>query len=186
MRNVCQPYEDYKFPDGIEAFGWIMELLPLLIVLLYPIIPIYRARSEGFKGKDLYNELFKPTEKWYSAQMDRRTAEIKAVQDAKYVHHNLGFEEDMKGQANLERERYQNEPPPAYDEITVDDTLRKAQMEEIESLPEAEEIIVLPETKRPPPKINVENIELKVSEGNQEPIEPVINIVQTPPATTEL
>ena len=40
-------YEDYEFPAGIEAMGWIMELLPLLIVLLYPIIPLRRAYNEG-------------------------------------------------------------------------------------------------------------------------------------------
>ena len=46
--------------------------------------------------------------------------------------------------------RYLNEPPPPYDDPT-DDTFRKAQMEEIESLPDVEEIKL--------PELNVINYE---------------------------
>ena len=38
-------YDDYKFPASIEAVGWIMEMLPLIIVLLYPIIPLYKVEG---------------------------------------------------------------------------------------------------------------------------------------------
>ena len=59
---------------------------------LFPISNVNDTSKldEGFRGKDLYDELFKPTEKWYTSQMERRDAELKAIQDAKYVHHNLG------------------------------------------------------------------------------------------------
>ncbi len=36
--------------------------------------------------------MFRPAEKWYQAQMDRRTAEAEAAKDAKFAHHNLAFE----------------------------------------------------------------------------------------------
>ena len=38
-------YDDYEFPASIEAVGWIMEMLPLIIVLLYPIIPLYKVEG---------------------------------------------------------------------------------------------------------------------------------------------
>ena len=91
VKHEPMEYDDYKFPASIEALGWIMELLPLMIVLLYPIIPFYKAWNEGFRGKDLYDELFKPTEEWYTSQMERRDTELKAAESAKYVHYNLGM-----------------------------------------------------------------------------------------------
>jgi hypothetical protein len=50
----------------------------------------YKAYKEGFRGIELYDELFKPTEEWYTSQMERRQAELKASESAKYIHHNLG------------------------------------------------------------------------------------------------
>ena len=38
-------YDGYEFPASIEAVGWIMEMLPLIIVLLYPIIPLYKVEG---------------------------------------------------------------------------------------------------------------------------------------------
>ena len=68
-------YDNYQFPAGIEALGWIMELAPLAIVLLYPIIPFLKARKQGYRGKQLYDKMFQPTESWYKQQMDRRRAD---------------------------------------------------------------------------------------------------------------
>ena len=50
----------------------------------------YKAYKEGFRGIELYDELFKPTEEWYTSQMERRQNELKASESAKYIHHNLG------------------------------------------------------------------------------------------------
>ena len=44
-------YDDYEFPASIEAVGWIMEMLPLVIVLLYPIIPLYKVE---WANKELF------------------------------------------------------------------------------------------------------------------------------------
>ena len=72
-------YDNYEFPAIVEAFGWALELLPLFIVFFYPIIPLYKAWKEGFRGEELYDELFKPTDVWYNTQMDRRMADLKAA-----------------------------------------------------------------------------------------------------------
>ena len=72
-------YDNYEFPAIVEAFGWILELLPLFIVFFYPLIPLHKAWKEGFRGEELYNELFKPTDVWYNTQMDRRMADLKAA-----------------------------------------------------------------------------------------------------------
>ena len=132
-------YDGYKFPDSVEAVGWIMELLPLVIALLYPVIPLYKAWREGFKGMDLFRELFNPTEKWYTAQMDRRQEEVRIREESKYYHHNLGYDydENMQAPADLKIK------PPSYEAI------KKADLEEIESLPEAQ---VMEMTEIQPPK----------------------------------
>merc|ERR1719148_229924 len=110
-------YDGYEFPASIEAVGWIMEMLPLIIVLLYPIFPLYKAYNEGFRGKELYDELFKPTEKWYTSQMERRDAELKASESAKYIHHNLGYDDDenMQIDTNIDALQFKPDLPPPYD-----------------------------------------------------------------------
>ena len=125
-------YDDYQFPASVEALGWIMELLPLAIVLLYPIIPFTKAWREGFRGRELMDELLKPSEEWYTAQMERRNEELKSKEEAKYVHHNLGYDHDenMQGSNDLKPVS----APPAYSEI---DGIKKAELNEIESLKEA-------------------------------------------------
>ena len=87
-------YGNYEFPAVVETFGWIIELLPIIIVLFYPIIPLYKALSEGFRGQELYDELFKPTEVWYTTQMDRRMAELKTAKISKQAQINEGYELD--------------------------------------------------------------------------------------------
>ena len=77
VHHVPMKYDDYEFPPIVEAFGWIIELLPLFIVSLYPLFPLYKAWSQGFSGKGLYEELLKPNNIWYETQMDRRMTELK-------------------------------------------------------------------------------------------------------------
>ena len=137
-------YDAYEFPDSIEALGWIMELMPFLIVLLYPLIPSKKAYDDGLRGKELLNEIFSPTEKWYSAQMDRRQGEIQAAEDAKYYHHNLGYdnEEYMQGSMQLEKLAFKNDDPKPIDKIP-----------EMEEKPIADEVIEahdIPEVEKKP------------------------------------
>ena len=130
-------YDTYEFPDSIEALGWVMELMPFLIVLLYPLIPLKKAYDDGLRGKELLHEIFTPTEKWYSAQMDRRQAELQAIEDAKFYHHNLGYdhEEYMQGSMQLQSLAFK-EPKP---------------VEEIEP--------VLQEKPKPPPYEKAKEVE---------------------------
>jgi hypothetical protein len=138
-------------------------------------------------------ELFSPTEKWYSAQMERRTADSKARDDAVFSHHNLAFDndDDVDGNKNMELKRlkYKNEaaatsngeiseekitPPPPYQDLdgnkcsTSRDAHKTAQMEEIESLPEALEV-QLEAAEIHPPK-PVETIDVQVIEAVEEEV----------------
>ena len=108
--HVPMKYDDYEFPPIVEAFGWIIELLPLFIVFFYPIIPFYKAWSEGFRDKEIFDELFKPTEVWYNTQMDRRMEELKNAKNSKNTKSNQGFEND-------ETQREDNPPPYISEEI---------------------------------------------------------------------
>ena len=115
-------FGDYKFPDGVEAAGWFMELLPLLIAILYPIIPLIRAYREGFRGQELYDELFQPSDSWYRAQMERRKADF----DTNYMtndYDNEAFElSEQKSVLKSGTEISSNDPttakpPPSYGSI---------------------------------------------------------------------
>ena len=154
-------YDAYEFPDSIEALGWIMELMPFLIVLLYPLIPLKKAYDDGLRGKELLNEIFSPTEKWYSAQMDRRQGEIQAAEDAKYYHHNLGYdnEEYMQGSMQLEKLAFKKDDPKPIDKIpemeekpTADEVIEAHDIPEMEKKPIAN-VIEAPEIVEEPPEI---------------------------------
>ena len=69
---VVKILHEFKFSPHNFSF---QELLPLAIVLLYPIVPLIKKYRQGFRGNDLYKELFEPSETWYVTQMDRRKAE---------------------------------------------------------------------------------------------------------------
>ena len=94
VNHVPMKYDNYEFPAVVETFGWIIELLPIFIVLFYPIITLYKSWSEGFRGQELYDELFKPTEVWYTTQMNRRMAELKTAKSSKQAQINEGYELD--------------------------------------------------------------------------------------------
>ena len=95
-------YDDYIFPDTVEAIGWIMEVLPLTIAVLYPTIPIYRAKKNGLAGKEFLDFLLKPTNEWYDEQKLRQDEEMRISNEENYYHHNLGYDDDeyMKPASN--------------------------------------------------------------------------------------
>ena len=110
VHHVPMKYDDYEFPPAVEAFGWIIELLPLFIVLLYPLFPLYKAWSQGFSGKGLYEELFKPTNVWYETQMDRRMTDLKNAAAAKSAKNS------NQGCENGDQSKQKDENPPAYND----------------------------------------------------------------------
>lgn len=159
-------YDAYKFPGIVEGFGWVLELAPLAIVLLYPLIPFVKAWNEGFRGKDLMDELFSPTEKWYKTQMDRRTAEANEAIEAKFTHHNLAFDDkedqpDNGGKKEaipLEKLAYKT---PLEKTKSV---IQTALTEEIESLSEAAEEI---DAQEAPALTPFEPIQLNVIQASR-------------------
>ena len=96
--------------------------------------------------------------------MDRRDAEIKAIEDAKYYHHNLGYdhEEYMQGSADLKHLEFKK---AAFDEII------EAPLEEkpiVPPVPPPYEIIETFEKAEEPDteKVELERIDLEKSESN--------------------
>ena len=94
MNHERMRYDDYEFPDAVEAIGWIFEVLPLCIALFYPIYPLWRAKKKGLRGNDLIEFLFKPTEEWYTCQEERKKEEKKKMEEDKFYHHNLGYDDE--------------------------------------------------------------------------------------------
>ena len=93
-------YANYEFSPCNLSF---QELLPLAIVLLYPIIPLINKYRQGFRGNDLYKELFEPSETWYVTQMDRRKAEY--FNNAEGVKMDMAF--DNKAFESNEKELFE-------------------------------------------------------------------------------
>ena len=169
-------FGDYKFPDGVEAAGWVMELLPLFIAILYPIIPLIRAYRQGFRGQELYDELFEPSDSWYRAQMERR----KAAFDTSYMsndYDNEAFDPklELTEKKSVISKEALNEPmsavaapPPSYGSIKEEPAkinkidnikLNAAEESEIQSLNE----VANDEQGLPTP---IETIEVKVIEAS--------------------
>ena len=77
VKHEPMAYENDEFPASIETLGWIIELLPLSVILFYPIIPIYHhAWKEGLRGENLYKKLFKPSDEWYTIPIEMKSAEL--------------------------------------------------------------------------------------------------------------
>ena len=53
-------YEDYTFPQGIEIFGWFIELGPLIFVFGVPIYDVVKMRRKGHTWGYIFSALFKP------------------------------------------------------------------------------------------------------------------------------
>ena len=58
-----KPYKsnDYVFPDGIQALGWMISFSSVLII---PIIAVYQVIIRQKRGKDLGWDLIQPTRHW--------------------------------------------------------------------------------------------------------------------------
>ena len=57
-------YEEYKFPDSVQALGWLISLSSVVMLPLLAVRQIVRRHK---KGKELGWALFKVTPKWMPA-----------------------------------------------------------------------------------------------------------------------
>lgn len=74
-------WEGEPYPDSVQAVGWVMELVPLVPLLLYPAWLFYKkAGKEGLRGKELWAAVLEPTDGWYS--VDRGEGDDKAAEAA--------------------------------------------------------------------------------------------------------
>ena len=51
-------YEDYEFPQGVEIFGWFVELGPLFFVFACPIYDIIKMKRKGHSWGYISKALF--------------------------------------------------------------------------------------------------------------------------------
>jgi len=53
-------YEDKPFPASVEGFGWFIEVGPLALVFIFPLIRILRLKCQGSSWTDVRNAMMKP------------------------------------------------------------------------------------------------------------------------------
>jgi len=65
VRREPLDYDGKQFPESIEGLGWVIELGPMILVLIFPIVRIVRLRRDGFSWSDVRNAMIKsvPLEK---------------------------------------------------------------------------------------------------------------------------
>jgi len=54
----------YEYPAGIQAVGWILELSPTVITVLYPLWVVHRYRQKGYHGEQLLRRILQPSDSW--------------------------------------------------------------------------------------------------------------------------
>lgn len=64
-------YDNTKFPDIVEGFGWVLELGPLVFAIVMPIPKIYHLFiSEKKSTKEVFKIMMTPTKSWYDTVRD--------------------------------------------------------------------------------------------------------------------
>jgi len=56
--------ETYEYPAAIQAVGWILELSPTVITLLYPLWVVHRYKQKGYHGEQLLRRILQPSDSW--------------------------------------------------------------------------------------------------------------------------
>ncbi|CAB4060616.1 unnamed protein product [Lepeophtheirus salmonis] len=59
-------FEDYEFPSYIQAFGWILELSPLMVLFIFPIPILIQYWIKGNRGWELFSKVCSPSSGWYT------------------------------------------------------------------------------------------------------------------------
>merc|ERR1719285_321423 len=54
----------YEYPAAIQAVGWILELSPTVITLLYPLWVVHRYKQKGYHGEQLLLRILQPSDSW--------------------------------------------------------------------------------------------------------------------------
>jgi len=57
--------DKYVYPEAVQVLGWILELSPTVLTLVYPIWVIHRYRQKGYtKTSELLARIFEPSDNW--------------------------------------------------------------------------------------------------------------------------
>ena len=65
---TTQELDGYVYPDAWQAVGWVMELTPLAVVLLFPVYTLFWAKRRLPPGQSLWKKLISPTHNWGAIQ----------------------------------------------------------------------------------------------------------------------
>lgn len=85
-------YGDYIYPDSVQNAGWVLELMPSCIALVFPVWTVYRVRRSGVFWSDMKEALLKPTASWYlqergdQPQVEPLVEEQRSVSDKSELH----------------------------------------------------------------------------------------------------
>merc|ERR1711874_706329 len=55
---------DYEYPAAVQAVGWILELSPTILTILYPLWVIKRYQEKGYSGVNLLRRILQPSDSW--------------------------------------------------------------------------------------------------------------------------
>jgi len=54
----------YQYPPGVQAVGWILELSPTILTVLYPLWVVKRYQEKGYQGVALLRRITQPSDSW--------------------------------------------------------------------------------------------------------------------------
>lgn len=58
------PEGAYQYPPGVQAVGWILELSPTILTVLYPLWVVKRYQEKGYQGVALLRRITQPSDSW--------------------------------------------------------------------------------------------------------------------------
>jgi len=55
----------YLYPAGVQALGWIFELAPTILTIVYPLWVVHRYRQKGYTNmSELFHRILQPSDSW--------------------------------------------------------------------------------------------------------------------------
>ena len=73
-------FEGYDYSAGWEAFGWFLELTPIVITFSYPVYLAVRLWRNLEPGNTVLQSMTSPNRSWYETERgDRKDGEVEAA-----------------------------------------------------------------------------------------------------------
>jgi solute carrier family 6 amino acid transporter-like protein 5/7/9/14 len=68
VENEPMELNNYTYPGGWQAFGWLIEIAPLVVTFCYPIITVLKLKRDLKPEESLWKKLTSPTHNWYETE----------------------------------------------------------------------------------------------------------------------